>query len=83
MQGFLQLDWTNVRSAVVYGLLTMLVAGLDYVLKLGDTSLIHIHDLTNVMVLAGGVFFISLLKNLLTTSSGKFLGSVQVTPPKQ
>ena len=72
------LSWENIKSALIYGLIVMLVAGLTYIVGLGDTSLIHLHDLINVLVMSGATVLISLLKNLLTTASGKFLGVIKV-----
>ena len=85
-----KIDWANIKSAIVYGLLSSLVLGvlasLGYVLKLGNIWGIDWKELTNVGILAaigGFVAGISIIKNLLTTNSGKFLGITEVIPDKE
>lgn len=86
--GMFKLDWANIKSAVVYGLLTLgvtfLLSVVETILKAGSVFHINWHQVVDggaMAVLPVFITMISLLKNLLTTNSGKFLGIVKVVPP--
>lgn len=79
--GFLQLDWANVKSAIVYGILTALLSMALYAVSVGDVFALNSHALTNAGVFGGLSVLISLFKNLLTDNGGNFLGAVKVIPP--
>ncbi len=72
----------NWYSAFVYALLIAVIDILAYVISLGDVFKIDSHELINVGVLSLAVGLSSLLKNLLTTNSGKFAGVIPVIPDK-
>ncbi len=86
--GYLTLSWTNIKSALVYGVLSTLVT---FLLVVGISILAHgsiygldwpnILDKGAMAVIGVLVSLVSLLKNLLTDDKGKFLGLVQVIPP--
>lgn len=69
---FFRLKWEDVWGAVVS---SVLVALLGYVLMVGDVFSLDWRTVINTAVMAGAG---SLLKALLTTEDGKFVGMVQV-----
>lgn len=75
--GIFKLDWTNVWSALVYGLIIGLGATVVYAISVGDLWALDWKIMVNTGVFA---FLGSILKNLFTTDSGKFLGIVKVIP---
>lgn len=87
MNGIFTLTWANVKSAIVYGLL---VLGVSFALAFAQGVLNagsifgldwkHIVDTSVIATLPILVVSLSLLKNLFTTSSGKFLGMTKVIP---
>lgn len=87
MNGLFTLTWANVKSAVVYG---GLVLATSFVLSVAQSILDahsifgldwkHIVDTAVVATIPVGVAGLSLLKNLLTDSSGHFLGFFKVIP---
>lgn len=89
MNGFGTLTWSNVKSAIIYGLLTCLMTALYIV---GSTILAHgsiygvdwtdLLDKTAIAVIGVLVSITSILKNLLTNSKGEFLGLITVIPDK-
>lgn len=79
MNGIFQLDWVNVKSAIVYGLIIGLGAMFAIAFSVGDLWALDWKILINAGVFA---FLGSLVKNLLTTNKGKFIGIVDVIPDK-
>lgn len=87
MNGLFTLTWSNIKSAVVYGVLTALVT---FIVVVGNSILTHgsiygldwpnIIDKGILAVLAILVASVSVLKNLLTDDQGKFLGVTKVIP---
>lgn len=87
--GYMTLSRENVRSAVVYGLL---VSSLTFAMAVGQDvldagSLLHVDwseslDRGGVAVVGVLVTVVSVIKNLLTNSQGRFLGVVDVIPSK-
>lgn len=69
---FFKLDWKDLLGAVVS---SVLVAGIGYVMMVGDVFALNAHTIINTAVMAG---LGSLLKALLTTQDGKFAGAVPV-----
>lgn len=87
MNGIFTLTWSNVRSALVYGLLVLgasfALAFTQNVLKAGSIFGLdwkHLIDTAVIATLPILVASLSLLKNLFTTSSGNFLGVTKVIP---
>ena len=62
-------DWAGATVSAV------LVAVIGYVLKIGDVFILDWHTIVNIAVMAG---LASLIKNLLTTEDGNFVGLIQI-----
>jgi hypothetical protein len=76
------LDWTNIKSALVYGVLSALLLMCLYAIQIGDIFNLNLKDLVNAGVFGFITVVVSLLKNLLTDNAGKFLGVTTVVPDK-
>ena len=78
--GLGKLDWINIKSAIIYGLIIGVGAMFAVAIGVGDLWKLDWHVLVNA-----GVFALlgSLVKNLLTTNSGNFAGIVKVIPPTE
>ncbi len=74
----LNLSMTNVKSAIVSGVITAILAGASYIIGLNDVFAIDVHALINVISLAGMTAIVSLIKSLLTTDSGSFAGVTKI-----
>ncbi len=81
MNGILKLSWANVWSALVYGLMWGTLAVFVRVSEIGNIFALDWKDLLNIFVMSGIAVGITLVKNLLTTNSGNFVGVVKVIPP--
>lgn len=77
-----KLNATNIKSAIIYAILTAVAAMLAYIIGLGDIFAISIKPLVNIGVLSLAVGILSIIKNLLTTDEGRFLGTVKVAGEK-
>lgn len=89
MNGLFTITKANVKSALVYGLLVLgasfLLAGAQSVLQAGTIFGLdwkHIVDSAVIATLPIGIAGLSLFKNFLTDSRGKFLGKTEVIPDK-
>jgi hypothetical protein len=80
MSAFLKLTDENWKSAVVYGLLWGLLAVLLEVQSAGSIYKVDWKMAADSGIVASIAFAISVIKNLLTTKAGKFLGMVKVIP---
>lgn len=78
MTNLFKLDLVEVQSALVYGLLTALGAVLAYVVQIGDVFKLDWRVIVNVAVISFSIFLLSLIKNFLTDSEGKFVGLIKV-----
>ena len=76
--GLFKLSWADVKSALVSAFIVAFFAAAAYVVGVGDLFAINIHTLVNVTTLAGLTAVVSLIKSLLTTTSGNFVGTVAV-----
>jgi hypothetical protein len=76
------LSWDSIKSAIVYGLLWAILAIALYMIQVGDVFALNIKELVNAGVFGFLGIFVSLIKNLLTTQDGKFLGVTTVVPDK-
>lgn len=74
------INTAQLKSALVSGVLTAILAGLGYVVGIGDVFKIDVHAIVNVVALSFGTTIISLIKSFLTTDEGKFAGAVKVAP---
>lgn len=86
----MKLNWINIKSAVIYGFVTMLVvfvlAIAEKILQAGSIFGIDwrgVIDVGAMTTLSVFVTSVSLVKNLLTSNAGKFLGAVTVIPDKE
>lgn len=75
------MDTVNLKSALVSVVLAVVISMGGYIIGVGDVFKLDWHALVNSGVLAGVVGIVSLAKSYGTTSSGKFLGIVQVKDP--
>ncbi len=89
MNGLFTLTWSNVKSAVIYGLMTMIVTFIyvtgSSILSHGSIYGLDWADIVNkgaIATLGILVSFTSIIKNLLTDSKGNFLGVLEVIPDK-
>lgn len=81
--GILKLDWISVKSSLVYGLLWALLTVMVKVVEAGSFFSVDWKDLLDAGGMAFMAVIIVLIKNLLTTNNGNFVGLVQVTPPSK
>ena len=79
--GILKLDWLNVKSSLVYGFLWAILVMMVRVVEAGSFFLVNWKDLVDAGGMAFFAVIIVLIKNLLTTDTGKFVGVVQVSAP--
>jgi len=84
------LNWANIKSAVVYGLMTLAALFvLSVAQSIQDAGTVFgldwkgIIDRGVVATIPAIVVVVSLFKNILTTDKGKFLGAVTVIPDKE
>ena len=75
-----KLNSTNLKSALVYGILTALVVVGIEVIAAKNIFALDWKTLVNDGVIAMVGVFVSLIKNFLTTNEGKFVGVVKVIP---
>ncbi len=66
----------NFKSALVSAFVTAVLGMAGYVIGVGDVFNLNFHSLINIGVLSLLTAIVSLLKNFLTTDSGKFLNVV-------
>ena len=78
--GVFKLDWSNVSSAVVSGVITGVLGIAGYIIGVGDVFNLDVHTLLNVGALSALTAVVSLIKSLLTTNSGTVAG-IQVVSP--
>jgi len=76
--GIFQLNWESVKSAIVSAALMAIVAMAGYVIGLGDIFKVEYQPLVNIGVMSFLTGLVSLIKNFLTSNSGKFAGTIQV-----
>lgn len=88
--GLFKLEWANIKSAIVYGLITALLVFILSVLEgIKDHGSIFGVDWKNVIdtgiiaTIGLVISIVSIVKNLLTTNQGKFLGITTVIPNKE
>lgn len=72
-------NWTNIKAALVNGLVAGVIATIGYVLGVGDLFALDVHALVNVFALAGLTAISSFITSLLTSpETGKFAGAVKI-----
>ncbi len=82
MSTIFNISLTNLKSAIVFAILTAVVAMMIYVIGLGDIFLVDTRTIVNIgaMSLLNGI--LSLLKSFLTNANGEFLGVTKVIGAK-
>ena len=78
MSNFFTVSATELKSALVYAVLTAVLSMLVYVVGIGDIFAISLKPVVNIGAISLGVGLISIIKNLLTTKEGMFVGAVKV-----
>lgn len=78
MSSFFTVNWAQIRSACVSIGLAVVLAVAVYIVGVGDIFAIEYKTLINIGVLAGLVGIIDLVKSLLTTKQGDFVGAVNI-----
>jgi hypothetical protein len=73
-----KLSWRDCKSALIYVGLTAVVSVAGYILGVGDVFAIDMKSLANVLALSVAAGLVSILKQLLTTKKGEFLGQVDL-----
>jgi len=76
--GIFELNWANVKSALVLGGLTAIIAGASYVTGIGNFWAVDGHALVNAIGMSFLVAILSTIQSLLTTSKGNFVGAVNI-----
>lgn len=83
-----KINWINVKSALVYGILTaffvFILSLLGSIMKAGSIFGLNWKEILDIGVMSTLSIFvttISLIKNLFTTDAGNFLGITKVIPP--
>jgi hypothetical protein len=77
-----KLNLVNIKSALVYGLLSAILEVCIAMISVGDVFNFDWHALLNAGVFGFLIVFVSLIKNLLTSDSGNFVGVIKVTQPE-
>lgn len=80
MSGFFKLNLANVYSALVYGVMWGLLTMFIKISEIGSIFNLNWAELLNIFAMAFIGFLIPIVKNLLTTEKGKFVGLVKVIP---
>lgn len=75
---FFTLSWKDVKSAIVYGLLIAILTVLIFIKTAGSIYSIDWKTALDMFVISLITSGVSLLKSLLTTSDGKFVGLIKV-----
>lgn len=73
------INWVNIKSALMYGLLWGVLAIFVKVSEIGNIFALDWKDLLNAGVMAFLAIMIVLLRNFFTSNDGKFIG-VKVIP---
>lgn len=68
---------TNIKSALISGVLMAILGVATYVIGVGDVFSADGHTIVNIAVLAVLTSFVSFVKSILTSTEGTFAG-VQV-----
>lgn len=76
--GIFTLNLASFKSALISTLLMVVVAMAGYIIGLGDIFSIDLKVLTNIGVMALLTGIVSLIKNFLTSDSGKFAGITKI-----
>lgn len=75
---FFKVTWTEVKKALVLGVLMALLVVITEVIAVGDIYGLDWKTLLNLGIIALLTSFASFLQDLLTTRSGRFVGAVKI-----
>lgn len=78
--GLFKLEMENIKSSLVYGLLWGLLAIVVYMVQVGDVFALNWREVLNAGIFGFLGIAVSLIKNLLTTAEGNFMGVTKVIP---
>ena len=70
--------WTNIKSALVSGVLMAILGISVYIIGKGDIFGLDFHTLANIGVLSVLTAIVSEIKSILTTPAGNFVGIVEI-----
>lgn len=83
--GLFKIDWVNIKSAIVHGILGMILGAAlsiaTYIYQAGSVFGLDWHIVVDKGAISALGIFVSIcsvLNNLLTTDRGNFLGSIKV-----
>ena len=69
---------TNLKSALVSGVITGVLGIAGYIIGVGDVFNLDVHTLINVGALSALTTAVSLIKSFLTTENGNFVGTINI-----
>ena len=69
--------WTNIKSALVSGVITGVLGIAGYIIGVGDIFKLDVHTLANVGALSALTTIVSLIKAAMTTDKG-FIAGVKI-----
>ena len=76
MTNFFKVSWGQIGNAVAYVVLTAILGMGLYVLGIGDVFQINFQSLVNIGAISLIAGIVSIIKDLLTTKSGKLAGVI-------
>ncbi len=80
MSKFFNLNMEDIGDALAIGVIAGVVAVIAYIVQVGDVFKLNFQDLVNAFVFGSFGIVVGVLKNILTTSSGKFAGVIPTVP---
>lgn len=72
------ISWINIKSALVSGLITAVLAMAGYLIGIGDIFKIDVHAIVNVGALSALTALVSAIKSFFTTSEGNIIGVTKI-----
>lgn len=72
------ITWSNIKGALISGLLMALLGILSYVIDAKSIFSVNIETLANIGAIAFLTSLVSAIKSLLTNDNGDFVGVVKV-----
>ena len=72
------MNWVNIKSALVSGLIMAIITVGSIVISSGDIFSLDMKSLANAGVISFLTAIVSFVKSLLTTQNGNFVGVVNI-----
>ena len=69
------MNFTNIKSAIVSGIITGILGMAGYIIGVGDIFKIDVHSILNVGAISALTVIVSLIKASLTTPQGNIAGT--------